>query len=134
MDQNEKIRLSALFARQREVDIGVEGEGKVSLKCLPLDDIDKVFESFDKIIALLSEGSSPVAIAFQAFRDVKKLLPLCLVDPEVMEILPATALPFLLEAIVEMNFTEAMLVKWKSLVENLAAYFPGSVGQGSPPS
>jgi hypothetical protein len=130
MEEEKKGPLDIMFSEGKKVDLGFT---EVLVRPIPLMSVKSVLNSVFNIVALVKSDASPEDIFLSAMEDCLNLLPLC-IDKEVLDSLPAAALPFLIDALVEVNFAEASVKKWVALaggISQLRSQIPLVTGQGS---
>jgi hypothetical protein len=121
-EQEEKKgdELKVLFPGE-EVDLGGEA-GKVKVSPLTLEDMPKVVGSFGKIIKLAEAQVDEAQLAIVAMTELLEILPYC-IDRPAKEI-PSTAVPEILDIVIEQNVTEAAVGKWTALVQRVLELRP----------
>ena len=114
MTQSKKSKevLGVLFP-EREVILG--GDVAVKVRPLSLKDLPKVIDSFADLMKMSSDGMSNTELAIRGIVQLLELVPFCL--DMTADKIPTTKLPDILEVIIEQNFTEEVMGKWKALAE-----------------
>ena len=113
MDNTE---LKVLFPK-RVVTLS-DGETKVSVTPLSLEDLPRVADSFGALMRHAEGGvTGPSEIAAKALGEVLKLVPYCIDIPA--KAIPSYDVPQILEIVVEQNITEDVVGKWMSLVQKI---------------
>jgi fumarylacetoacetate (FAA) hydrolase family protein len=95
-----------------------DGETKVTVTPLSLENLPKVADSFGELMKYAEGGATGAAeIAAKALKEVLQLVPYC-IDME-PKYIPASEVPDILEIVVEQNITEAIVGKWMGLVQKV---------------
>lgn len=112
--ENEELKV--LFPK-RVVTLS-NGETKVSVTPLSLEDLPIVADSFGKLMKIAEGGTiGPSEIAAKALGEVLKIVPYCIDIPA--KAIPAYDVPDILEIVVEQNITKEVVGKWMSLVQKV---------------
>lgn len=110
--KDENKELDVLFPC-KEVDLG-HGV-KVNVRPISLEDLPHVLDSLTVLFQLSLEQQSPTSIALTGAKEVLKLIPYCVPDIKPKNI-PASGIPALIEAIIDLNVTDEAVSKLRSLV------------------
>jgi len=113
-EESKDRTLNVLFPGE-EVDIG--GGVKVTVRPLSLPHLPKVINAFSSLMSKAEAGMPPSELAVNGMLDLVELLPFCL-DLQSEEI-PVTALPDILEKVIEQNVSDAVVGKWQALIPKL---------------
>jgi hypothetical protein len=106
--------LSVLFPNET-VQIGPDRNARV--EPISIEDIPKVLNAFATImIKTQQEGLHPIQLVLDCTAEIMKLLPYSVQDVEMKDI-PSTVLPDVLEAVIKVNFSDAVVGKWKGLFQ-----------------
>lgn len=130
-------KTNALDVLFPEKAVNLEGGGSITVRPLTLADLPKVTDAFARLMGLATqmqdpkEGTSVTAIISEGVKEILLLIPFC-IDRKQEEV-PATAVPELLEIIVEQNFPEDVITKWRGLVGRVLDQLPKAPPDGSEP-
>lgn len=111
-----------MTSRTRKVDVG--GGVTVELRPIPLSGLQRSLGLYLQIAQMAERGATLGEIIEALGGDLLHFLELTLVEIDTDQISLATAPP-LLEALIEMNFSPAILGKWSGLLQKLIARVPG---------
>lgn len=109
-------------SRDREVTLA---DGLVvTMRPLPMNRIPEVLDSFFQVLALQSQGLTPLQIMMVAMDSVLTLLKECIITEVTDLTLDAADAPFVLNTFFDQNMNEATQMQWRSLIPRFTAMFP----------
>jgi hypothetical protein len=98
---------------EKEVDLG--SKRKITVSPVSLEDLPKIAKSFGKVLSMAETGKSPAEIAITGLEEILQIIPYCIDIPP--KEVPSTAVPEIIEIVIEQNITEESVGKWSALIQ-----------------
>ena len=99
------------------IDIKIAEGIVVTVTPILLEDLPKVLPYLVSLFQLFQAGQSPAEIASSATKELLAVLPFCINVP--LKRLPAHAAPALVSALIDLNVTDELVSKIKTLSERV---------------
>ena len=99
----------------KEASIG--GDQTVTVRPISLENLPQVAKSFGKIMRMAELGTLPSELAVAGMEELLQILPYC-IDRSPAEI-PSTAVPDIIQIVLEQNVTEDVVGKWQALIQRI---------------